>query len=437
MRDKLKVALDQNSQRVIDYRRSFHQYPEIGWTEVRTASIVASQLTELGFSVALGKDVLKASSRLGLPSKELFNTTYLRAIKEGADIEFASFLKNGFTALVATLVCGDGPTVAFRFDLDALQVDEKKEVGHRPFEEGFDSQIKGVMHACGHDGHVAMGLGLAHIISELREDFNGTYKLIFQPAEESVRGAKAMVEAGVLEGVDLLIGAHLGIVKDTSGVLYTGTCGFLATSKLDVRFKGKASHAGVSPEKGQNALLAAASAALQLHAIPRHSDGITRVNVGRIEGGSGRNVIPENALLMLETRGASNDLNNYMLDHVEKIVKGITVMYDVDAIIEEVGSAQGACSDHELAEAIGDIAQNLMCYKQVYTLYDHFGGCEDFTYMMNAVQKSGGQATYILLATELVAAHHNGFFDFKEDDMLNGVLLFANIAYELGRANDF
>ena len=129
----------------------------------------------------------------------------------------------------------------------------------------------------------------------------------------------------------------------------------------------------------------------------------------------------------------NSQLNDYMLEQVMKILEGVAIMYDVEVTVEEVGSAQGACSDISFAEVIGDIADRLACYKKVHTLYDRFSGCEDFTYMMNAIQDKGGQASYILLGTSLTAPHHNGLFDFKEADMLNGVLLLGSVAYELGK----
>src|SRR5699024_2720502 len=135
------------------------------------------------------------------------------------------------------------------------------------------------MHASSHDAHTAMGLGLATMIAKSRKDFNGVIKLIFQPAEEGTRGAKSMVEADVVKGVDYFIAIHIGTGVPQHHFVAANN-GFLATSKLDVTFNGTASHAGSKPEEGQNSLLAAAAAALNIYTISRHSDGMTRVNVG-------------------------------------------------------------------------------------------------------------------------------------------------------------
>ncbi len=164
------------------------------------------------------------------------------------------------------------------------------------------------------DGHAAIGLGLAEVLVGLRDCLSGTVKLIFQPAEEGVRGAKAMVAAGVVEGVDALLGLHLYSGWPTGRVV-PGKGGFLATSKFDAYFTGAPAHAGGAPQLGRNAMLAAATAVLNLHAIPRHADGVTRINVGRLIAGQGRNVIAPTAYLAIETRGATSGSTTTWLRH--------------------------------------------------------------------------------------------------------------------------
>lgn len=149
----------------------------------------------------------------------------------------------------------------------------------------------------------AAGLGTAIILSEIKDRLSGTVKLIFQPGEEGSRGAAAMEAAGILEGVDYIFGGHIGFQARRSGDLICGTRGFLATTKLDVTFAGKPAHAGSAPEEGRNALRAAAACALNLHAISRHGQGASRINVGSLHAGQGRNVIPPNAVLQLEPVG--------------------------------------------------------------------------------------------------------------------------------------
>ena len=142
------------------------------------------------------------------------------------------------------------------------------------------------MHGCGHDGHAAIGLGVAEVLMKIKDGLHGTVKLIFQPGEEGAKGACAIVAHGHLDDVDYFAGTHIAPTGGPDdGDVTPGTWGSLATSKYDVYFEGQAAHAGGFPENGHSAIVAAANAVLNLTAIPRHSGGITRVNVDD----SGRN----------------------------------------------------------------------------------------------------------------------------------------------------
>jgi aminobenzoyl-glutamate utilization protein A len=262
-------------QLLIKWRRDFHQYAESGFLEMRTASIVAAYLTQLGFSLKVAEQVMKSNARMGVPSKEILDNHYMWAEQNGANLDWLPKFAGGMTGIVATLETGKaGPTTAFRVDMDALDIQETLTEDHLPYKDGFASVNSNTMHACGHDGHMAIGLGLATLLMENKQSLVGTIKLIFQPAEEGTRGAKSMVEAGVVDEVDYFIATHLGTGIATGGFI-AGKSGFLATTKLDVTFKGIASHAGGKPQEGRNALTAAASAVLGIYGIPRHSGSIT------------------------------------------------------------------------------------------------------------------------------------------------------------------
>ncbi|MBQ5778080.1 MAG: amidohydrolase, partial [Oscillospiraceae bacterium] len=138
---------------MITLRRDFHKYAETGWLEMRTASIIARKLTELGYEVLIGEEVCKREDRMGVPSDEVLKSCYERAIEQGADPEFVKATEGGFTGVIGILRCGEGPTVAMRFDIDALGVNESTDDDHIPAKEGFMSVNAGSMHACGHDGH--------------------------------------------------------------------------------------------------------------------------------------------------------------------------------------------------------------------------------------------------------------------------------------------
>lgn len=397
------------------WRRDFHAHPEVGWTEFRTASKIAAYLEEQDIDILLGKEVI-SENRMGLPSQEQLQKSYERAIKEGADTKYASHFEGGYTGVVATIP-GDlpGPTVAFRFDIDALPIFESIEKKHLPVAQGFSSLHDGEMHACGHDGHAAIGLALATILSQNRSSIEGVVKIIFQPAEESVRGAKSMVEAGVVEDVDYFLAMHIGTGVPENTVV-CGADGFLATTKIDVEFSGIAAHAGAYPEEGRNALVAAAQAVIAMQGISRSSLGDSRINIGTLHAGSGRNVIADHAKLQLETRGINTAVNTYMYEEVIRITEGIAQMYGVTATHSIVGEANSASSSERLVTLLTEAA-NKSGIETVIPRENFAAGSEDATYFMEAVQEQGGYASYSVFGTELAAGHHHEAFDFKENVM--------------------
>ena len=269
---------------------------------------------------------------------------------------------------------------------------ESKKPSHRPEKEGFASINPGVMHACGHDSHGAIGLGVAEVMAELKDAFSGTVKLIFQPAEEGVRGAKAMVSAGIVDDVDFLFAQHV-ISGWKKGEIACGLSGYFASQKFDVTIKGKPCHAGSSPQGGKNAIQAAAAAILNLYAIPRHSDGPTRINVGKLTAGTSRNIICPEAYMAIETRGANNKLNDYMYENAVRVLKGAAKMYDCELKIKAMGSARTAESNEELKERVEKVAKKIGGFS--FVTPQAKGGCEDYTYMMERVQEKGGLATHI------------------------------------------
>lgn len=427
-------VIEKNRNEIIDYRRSFHQFPEVGWTEFRTASLIAKKLSELDFNVQLGKEVLRDESRMGLPSDEELDFHYQRALRQGADPEFVKQLKGGFTGVVGTMEFGTGvgPVVAFRFDIDALKIAECTSGDHAPMKEGFASANENVMHACGHDGHAAMGLGLALALAACRDRIEGSgkIKLIFQPAEEGVRGAKAMVDAGVLDDVDFILGGHL-MPDRPSGTLIAGSNGFLATTKFDVLFKGVAAHAGGAPNEGKNSMLAACTAVLNMNAIPRHKDGATRINVGRMVSGTDRNVIAAETLIQVETRGVTSEINTYVESYALRIIENSAKMHDVSFEVKYMGAAlSGSCSV-DLVRRVRTIGQELGCFPFIEESTGALGGSEDYTYMMNKVQQSGGQGTFLLIGTGPHQGAHTARYDMNEDDLIKGVKLYTTAALSL------
>ncbi len=418
--------------RLVAWRRDFHQYPEAGWTEFRTAAVVAAMLQRLGYTVKLGPAAVTAADMMGVPGPQALAAHMERAVRQGGDAALVAAMQGGMTGLVAELRCGDGPTVALRFDMDANDIDEAKDGKHRPFREGFASQNAGAMHACGHDGHVAMGLGVAEIFAGLRSELAGTIRLIFEPGEEGSRGARAMVSAGAVDGVDYILGGHIGFQATRTGQLICATGKFLATTKYDVTYTGVPAHAGAAPEEGKNALLAAATAALNLHAIARHGQGATRVTVGTLAAGTGRNVIPANALYKMETRGETSELDEYMAAEARRIIAAAAQMYDVAYEITQVGGTKGGESSPDMRDLVKRTASAMGFFDQVED-YASFGATEDYSHFMSVVQQRGGSGTYFMLGSELAAGHHSNYFDFDEAVLAPGVELMATCAAELLR----
>ena len=424
----VKDFVQKRREALIGMRRDFHKYPETAWLEYRSAAKIAEALISLGYDVALGEEVLDLDSRMGLPSKDVMSAAMARAIDEGANPELVEKLGFGKTAIVATMKFSDGgPVVAFRVDMDSNDVIESKEASHAPVKGGYRSCHDKAMHACGHDAHMAMGIGLAEYVAEHKDQFKGTIKLIFQPAEEGVRGAKAMAEAGVVDDVDLMFGMHIGFNENLSNCFACSDHGFLATTKLDAVFHGYSAHAGGSPEKAQNAMLAGCTAVLNLQAIARHSQGASRMNVGVFESGTGRNVTPDVAVLKLETRGATTEINDYMIERAKTIIKSAAEMHDCTFEITKQGETPAGRISDDLAREVQAIVEPLGIFKEVPFDYSG-GGSEDCAYFLNRVIDRGGRATYMVVGSAIKAPHHNPLFDIDEEDMLNGIVALGTIA---------
>ena len=427
----IKQNAEALQEEMVRQRRDFHKYAESGWFEMRTTSIIARKLTEMGYEVLLGEDVCDRESRMGVADQATLDAQYERAVAQGADPEFVKYTKDGMTGAIAILRCGEGPSVALRFDIDALGVIESEEPDHRPQADGWRSVNKGMMHACGHDGHATVGLGVAKVLMDIKDQLHGTVKLIFQPAEEGVRGAKSIVEKGHLDGVDYMLGTHVTDNKNyPDKVVIPGSKDSFATSKYDVVFHGKSAHAGGRPNDGDNAMLAAATAVLNLQAIPRHAGGATRINVGKLIAGSGRNVICDEAFMEIEVRGSTTELNQYVENYALRILENAAAMHGCTVEYKLMGAAESLVSDLPLVHRLRKAWENAGIAVSAQDMMS-LGGSEDYSYMMNAVQQQGGQATFFRALTECYAGSHNRRYDFDEAFLKNSVKLFCIAVYDL------
>ena len=408
---------------VIRYRREFHKYPEPGWSEVRTSARIAEILNETGVPVVLtGRDVIDVpfmethADVIDL-SEETRRANCERAINEGAreDIVRAT---EGYPGVIGIIDTGrPGPVTAFRFDIDCLPYDEFDGSGYRPSDEGYRSAHPGCVHACGHDGHTALGLGLAGKIMSGMDGIDGKIKLIFQPAEEVYFGAQSIVQKGHLDDVDRVIVVHVALSAENeplrSHSICCGVRDFMGCTQLDVTFHGVGAHPCGAAQEGKNALLAAASAALNLHSIAMHEKGLGRVNVGFIRGGEVTNVICDECTIGLEYRGQYREISDYMRRRVFDVLDGSARQYDLDYTYVDYGEIPAGISSDGLMEEVRDEASGIPWFEKIH-LVGNVGGSDDAAVMINYVQDRGGQGTYIGLGCDTTGPVHNPKFDFDE-----------------------
>ena len=413
---------------LISIRRELHQFPEEGWTEFCTTAFIVEHLRKLGYEVLMGEKVVSRKDCLGRDPKlvaQAIETAKARGVSEALLTEMQEL-----TGCVAVLDTGrPGPTVALRFDIDCNNVQENPSQEHRASREGWASKRPGLMHACGHDSHISSGLAIARWAMEHKDELNGKLKIVFQPAEEGVRGAAAVAASGIVDDCDYFLSSHIAMVAK-SGEIVTSPIGFLCTTKFDVTFKGRPAHAGIEPNAGRNALAAACHAVTQLLGIPRHGSGMTRVNVGRLVAGEGRNVIPVNAKLVMEVRCENSEINDYMVEETQNIIAGVSKSFGVETHVEKMGEAVDLFNDKEMVDMLDDVCSKTEGVKKV--LHDvNFGGSEDATILARRVQAHGGKAAYFVLGSDRAGGHHTADFDIDESSLDVGVAIYSEMLKRL------
>ncbi len=412
----------------IKLRRQLHQIPELGWGEFCTTAKIIEELDQLGWKVHTGLSQIGLNAVMGRPIA-FVEENLKRARAEGVSEALLERMQ-GYTGCIAEFDTGvPGPVTALRFDIDSVGVEETERENHIPNQCGFRSTHAGVMHSCGHDGHTAVGLTIARWIVDHKDDLVGVIKLIFQPAEEGVRGGVAQAASGLLDDVDYLLGAHLAMMCPTGEVCVYPT-GVLCTTKLDVRFKGAPAHPTMSPHLGRNALACACTCVSELLGMARHGSGLGCINVGLMSAGECRNVIPVHAQIQMEVRGETNEINAFMVDQAMRIVKGTAIAYDVHYEIEKVGEASELNNDAELADLVTRVASKVPSCKEVVQK-KKLGCSEDFTLLASRVQARGGKAEFFVVGADRTAAHHQREFDFDEKGIDTAFSIFSGCLKEL------
>ena len=388
---------------LITTRREFHHHPELGWREIETTRRIAEALSAAGFEVIVGRDMLRNAPRLGMSKVPIPG--------------------EGDTGCIAVFDSGrPGPTVCLRVDIDALPIREAL-ADHRPAAEGWVSTAEAVMHACGHDGHIAIGLGAARVLRPLLDSAKGKLLVLFQPAEEGGRGARAVVDAGWMADVDLLIAVHLGLGVP-SGAVAIGVGGFLATRKFAVTLAGQAAHAGKSPEEGRNALLAACQTALGLHSLAQSGKPGIRVNVGVLNAGTSLNVVPDQAVFEFEIRAAAIPALDALEERCRLMIEATAAAHEVKSHIELRGEASSWVNPDDVVAWAESVNRAAKAFPTAIVGHS-FGASEDATILANAVARRGGTAGIFVLGADLADGHHTPHFDFDEGVLAKGVLLLS------------
>jgi amidohydrolase len=365
---------------LVQTRRDLHRHPELGFQEHRTAGIAAERLRAAGYTVRTGVAV----------------TGVVGELRGGA---------------------GDGPTLLLRADMDALPITEETE-------HDFRSTSEGVMHACGHDAHVAIGLAVAERLARTREEWGGTVRYVFQPAEEGIGGAMAMVRDGVLDGVDAALGLHvwMGLPSGVVGVVPGPLMASAGTFELIVR--GRGGH-GAIPHETVDAVMIGAQVVVALQTIvsrganPLHPSVVT---VGGFHAGTAPNVIADTARLIGTVRAMDVEGCEELPRRIERVATGICQAMGATCEFTYTPDTPPTINDPALAEVVRRAAVQVVGADRVRTDGDvRTMAAEDFGEML--VRVPGCYFFVGANAPEKGATHphHSPRFDICEDAMPVGV----------------
>ena len=367
-------------------RRALHEHPELGFHEVRTAALVAERLRGLGLEV---QAEVATTGVVGL----------LRGTRPGR-------------------------TLLLRADMDCLPVQEATGAP-------YASRVPGQMHACGHDGHVAMLLGAAEVLAGRRERLAGAVKLVFQPAEEGPGGARPMIEAGVLEGprVDAAFGLHLlndfpvGTVALRPGPLMA------ATDRITIQVRGRGGH-GAAPHQAVDSVLVAAHVVTALQAIASREVAPTTpvvVTVGTIHGGFRYNVIAPEVELTGTVRSFDAALRQALPGRIERIARGVAAAFGAEAEVRYELGYPATLNDPGMTSLVRAVAATVVGDAGLVAMEPLMGG-EDMSYFLEAVPGCYAFIGSANPARGLDHPHHSPRFDFDEAALPIGVQVLVRTA---------
>ena len=371
---------------IIDWRRDFHQYPELGFDEHRTSKIIGEALKEMGL---------------------------------------APQMNVGKTGVTADLTFGDGPTVALRADMDALPMQETSGLD-------FSSKHDGVMHACGHDGHMAMLLGAAKVLTQNGDSFNGTVRFIFQPAEEGAGGARYMIEDGCLDGVDEIYGIHVWNYQPVGEVGITDGPVLAAADMFEIKIKGIGGH-GAAPQGTVDAVVVSSHLVQALQTIvSRNTNPLesTVVTIGTINGGHNFNIIADEVTLSGTARAYTEENRNLIKTRMAEIIDGVSKTFGAEISFDYEDGYPPTINHTDPANKVLKAAERVVGEKAGMP-YLSMGG-EDFSYYL---QKIPGCFFFVGSAPNdqklFETPHHCSHFTMDERALLVGPSIYLNLVDDL------
>jgi amidohydrolase len=371
---------------MITMRRDFHRRPEPGFQEIETSKVVAKRLEEYGLEVKTG---IAKTGVVGL----------LRGRREGK-------------------------TILIRADMDALTV--KEQTGLE-----FASENEGVMHACGHDGHMTIGLTTARILSRHRDELPGNVKFVFQPAEEGPGGAKPMIEEGVMEDptVDAAIGLHLWNYLPLGKVAVKPGPVMPSMDSMRIKIKGKGGH-GAIPHEAVDSIVVSSHVVTALQTVVSREIAPLApsvVSIGTIKGGYAFNIIADFVEMEGTVRALDTDVQKTLPKRIERIIKGVTSGMRADYEFDYTFHYPVTINDEGMAQLIEEVSAAVVGQDNVVVFEGTMGG-EDMAFFLREVP-----GCYFFVGSSnkekgLDKAHHSPQFDFDEDVMPIGVEIFARAA---------
>lgn len=387
MPDDLKSSIAVINDRLVETRHYIHRWPELSNFEEKTSEFVADRLRALGLEV-----------RTGVGGHGVI-----------ADIEGSA----------------GGKRIAIRADMDALPIQEESDVPYR-------SQNPGVMHACGHDGHTTTLLGTAEVLTSIRDRIHGSIRFLFQPAEETVGGAKRMCEQGAMDGVDAVVGLHgwpqigLGQIGVRSGAMMA------SADTFDILIKGRQAHAAY-PHAGIDPIVVGAQIVTALQTIASReidpADPVV-VTVGQFHAGTAYNIIPGTAALAGTYRTLNNGIRQAMPDRIRRIAEGVCAAAGAtcDLIFKE--GTPSVMNDREFMKLVEEVGKETLGADNVIQIPHSSMGAEDF-----AVYLEHAPGAMFRLGLGNVSPIHTPTFNFDDRALPIGVELFARIALRYLESN--